>query len=190
MMDAARADEVLASGGVVLFGADTVYGLACAHDNAEPIARIVALKGRAPDKPNALLAFNLEAAEPVLSPLDAVTRHAATALLPGPVTLVLPGGTGLRVPALVPAAEPLAGISTLVTQTSANLSGEPSPCSLADVAPEITEGVDLVLDAGTLPGTASTVVDLRNYAESGSWSVIRPGARSLQELSDVLGAPV
>jgi L-threonylcarbamoyladenylate synthase len=40
----------------------------------------------------------------------------------------------------------------------------------------VRAGVDLVLDAGELPGTPSTVVDLSLYEESGDWSVLREGA--------------
>ncbi len=40
--------DVIAGGGVVLFPSDTVYGLACDPDNADAIARLYALKARAP----------------------------------------------------------------------------------------------------------------------------------------------
>ncbi len=54
-------------------------------------------------------------------------------------------------------------------QTSANLSGEPDARRLADVPRELLLGADLVLDGGELPGTASTVVDLRDYGRTGAW---------------------
>ena len=40
---------------------------------------------------------------------------------------------------------------------------------------QLREGADVVLDGGTLPGTPSTVVDLRDYEASGSWHVLREG---------------
>ena len=39
----------------------------------------------------------------------------------------------------------------------------------------IRAGADLVIDGGELPGTPSTVVDLREY-EAGRWSIVRVGA--------------
>ena len=39
----------------------------------------------------------------------------------------------------------------------------------------IRAGADLVIDGGELPGTPSTVVDLREY-EAGRWSIVREGA--------------
>jgi L-threonylcarbamoyladenylate synthase len=181
--DAQRAAEVLDDGGVILFGADTVYGLACAADRPQAIARMIALKGRDEQKPNAMLAFSLNAAEPLLAELGPRTAAAARALLPGPVTLVLPGGVGLRVPLLVPDAAALATIETLVVQSSANPAGEPAPAKLADVDPALAANADLVLDAGPLPGTASTVIDLRPYEASGAWAILRPGAVDEQNLT-------
>jgi len=184
---AQQAEQVLRSGGVILFGADTVYGLACAHDNPDAQARIAALKRRDPAQPSALLAFSLAAAEPLLEPLGPATRRAVDALLPGPVTLVLPGGGGLRVPALVPQATALASVGTLVVQSSANLTGQPAPASLGEVAPELLAAADLVLDSGPLGGQASTVVDLTGYEHGGRWSVLREGAMAREQVAAALG---
>ena len=153
-----------------MFGADTVYGLACDPENQAAVRRVYELKGRSPDKPAALMFFALDA----LPELGPRTRALAERLLPGPVTLLVPkhGGTlGIRVPDL-PA---LAGARVAVLQTSANLAGGPDPRRLEDVPASIREGADLVLDAGELPGTPSTVLDLRGF-ESGEWSVVREGA--------------
>jgi L-threonylcarbamoyladenylate synthase len=42
---------------------------------------------------------------------------------------------------------------------------------------------DLVLDGGQLPGTPSTVVDLRAYEFDDEWSVAREGAISVTEVA-------
>ncbi len=100
-----------------------------------------------------------------------------TALLPNPehrFPLACgpdPGTLGLRVPAL----EALAGAPP-VLQSSANHAGAPDARRLADVPADIRAGADLVLDGGELPGTPSTVVDLRAYESAGSWRVVRLGA--------------
>jgi tRNA A37 threonylcarbamoyladenosine synthetase subunit TsaC/SUA5/YrdC len=47
-----------------------------------------------------------------------------------------------------------------VAATSANLHGGPEPACLADIPAELREKVGAVVDAGTLPGTPSTVIDL------------------------------
>jgi L-threonylcarbamoyladenylate synthase len=180
--DAATFEACIRAGGVAVFPSDTVYGLACDPDNAEAVARLYALKGRAPDKPAAVMFFALELALAALPELGPRTRALLERLLPGAVTLLLPnprgryplaGETlGLRVPDL----PVLAGVRLPVLQSSANLAGGPDARRLDRVPNAIREGADLVLDGGELPGTPSTVVDLRGYEETGELAVVRAGA--------------
>ncbi len=72
-------------------------------------------------------------------------------------------------------------------QSSANLSGQPEARRLTDVARALRDGADMELDAGELPGVASTVVDLRDYERVGAWSVLRAGAVSGGVVAEVLG---
>ena len=161
-------DECIGSGGIVLFPADTVYGLAVDPGNEEAIERMYELKGRPREKKSALMYFH---ADDVPDLPDAARR-----LLPGPITVVLADGRGVRVPdgprlATVP-----------VLQTSANPSGGPDPRRLEDVEPRIREGVDLEIDGGELPGTASTVVDL----SGGEPRILREGAVSAARIRELL----
>jgi SAM-dependent methyltransferase len=74
-------------------------------------------------------------------------------------------------------------------QSSANLSGAAAPSRLADVPRSIRSAVDLVIDGGELPGTPSTVIDLREYEAGrcgGGWSIVRAGAVAAEELSAAL----
>jgi L-threonylcarbamoyladenylate synthase len=186
----------IAGGGVAVFPADTVYGLACDPTSREAIARLYALKGRPADKPAAVMFFSLERALAALPELGPRTRGALEALLPGPVTLLLPNPLaryplacghdpwtlGLR----VPAPGVLADVSVPVMQSSANLSGGADPRSLEEVDPAIRDGADLVVDAGPLPGTPSTVVDLRAYGSHGTWDVLREGALARDDVAAAL----
>ncbi|MDO8213086.1 L-threonylcarbamoyladenylate synthase [Conexibacter sp. CPCC 206217] len=201
--DAAAFSLTIASGGVAVFPADTVYGLAAAPDDLAAVARLYELKGRQPTKPAALMFFDRDRALAALPELGPRTRGAAERLLPGGVTLLLPqpetgeGGTGadpadapalgLRVPLLDGPLAALAGVELAVVQSSANLAGGPDPRTLADVPQAIRDGVDLVLDAGPLPGTSSTVIDLRGYERAGTWTIVRAGAVSAQRVAQTLG---
>ena len=171
-------DDCIARGGVAVFPADTVYGLACDPLNADAVARLYWLKGRPPDKPAAVMFFDPEQA--LLPELSPRTRALMARLLPAAVTLLVPsdryplaggnGTLGLRVPD-VPA---LGGRPVL--QSSANHAGGPDARRLEDVPEAIRGGADLVLDGGELPGTPSTVVDLREYEASGELQIVRSGA--------------
>lgn len=199
--DAATFARCIAVQGVAVFPADTVYGLACEPDSKEAVYRLYRLKGRKPDKPAAVMFFDLGLALAALPELAAATRDALARLLPGAVTVLVPnpagrfplaGGDdpstlGLRVPRLEGELAPLAAVGWPVLQSSANLAGGPDPRRLDDVPEPIRAGADLVLDGGDLPGTPSTVVDLRRYAEAGEWRVVREGAVPAGAIADLLG---
>jgi L-threonylcarbamoyladenylate synthase len=183
-------ERCISVGGVAIFPADTVYGLATEPDSREGVDRLYRLKGRVPDKPSAVMFFQLEIALAALPGLGERTRAALERLLPGALTLVLPNPgrryplacgpepdrLGLRVPMLEGELAPLAAVGWPVLQSSANRAGEPDARRVDDIDERVRAGVDLVLDAGELPGTPSTVLDLTGYEEDGSWSVIRAGA--------------
>jgi L-threonylcarbamoyladenylate synthase len=183
-------ERCISVGGVALFPADTVYGLATEPDSREGVDRLYRLKGRAADTPAAVMFFGLELALAALPELGARTEEAVRRLLPGALTLLLanparrfplacgpePERLGLRVPLLEGELAPLAEVRWPVLQSSANRTGEPDAARLADVDEDLRAGVDLVLDGGELPGTPSTVVDLTDYEADGSWEVVREGA--------------
>jgi L-threonylcarbamoyladenylate synthase len=184
--DAEAFERTIVEGGVAVFPTDTLYGLGCLAGDESAIERLHELKGRRRDKPSALMCFSIEAASEALESLGARTRAAVERLLPGAVLVVLPGGTGLRVPSLAGPLAALASVKAIVLQTSANLAGGPEPVSLADVPHEIRDGADLVLDGGTLSGVPSTVVDLARYEQAGEWVVLRDGAVDRHTLEDRL----
>ncbi|HEX3174385.1 MAG TPA: L-threonylcarbamoyladenylate synthase [Solirubrobacterales bacterium] len=185
-------EKCIADGGVVVFPADGLYGLACDPLNAAGIERIHELKGRDDGKPSAVLYLSPLAMRELLATLGPRTRDAAGALLPGPVTLVVanperryplacredPERLGVRL-----IGGPLAGAMCPLFQTSANLSGEPAPASFGEVPPDIVAGADLAIDGGTLTGLPSTVVDLTAFDRDGGWTVLREGGLAREELA-------
>jgi tRNA threonylcarbamoyl adenosine modification protein (Sua5/YciO/YrdC/YwlC family) len=195
--DAEAFERCMAVGGVAVFPADTVYGLACDPSNRVAVERLYRLKRRPPDKPSAVMFFDVGVALEAVPEVGGRTREVVRRLLPGAVSLLLPNPTG-RFPLAcgddpgtlglrVPRVDRLSGVRWPVLQSSANLAGGPDPRRLEDVPQRIRRAADLVLDGGELPGTPSTVIDLRRYEEDGSWSVVRPGAVGEAELGPVLG---
>lgn len=186
--DAETFSRCIAVGGVAVFPADTVYGLACEPDLDEAVRRLYALKGRRPDKPAAVMFFQADLALDALAELPAPTRAAVRALVPGGVTLLVPnpagrfpltgGGDtlGLRVPALPEHLRALEAVTWPVLQSSANRAGAADARSLDEVPEAIRAEAELVLDGGVLPGTPSTVIDLRGFATTRDWAVVRDGA--------------
>jgi L-threonylcarbamoyladenylate synthase len=197
--DAARAalERRVGEGGVAIFPADTLYGLACDPLNGEAIERIHAIKGRGDDKPSAVMYFSPLAMRELISGLGPRTRDALGALLPGPVTLVVanrehrypkacredPDRLGVRL-----IEGPLAGAMTPIFQTSANRSGDPPPTRFAEIDDEILGAADLAIDAGELIGEPSTVVDVTAVDAGGGWEILREGALSGADVDRRLAA--
>jgi len=196
---AARAalERCVAAGGVAVFPADGLYGLAGDPLNPVAIVRIHQLKGRDEGRPSAVMYFSPLAMRELVAGLGPRTAAAVSALLPGPVTLVLAnpdhryplacredrGRLGVRL-----LAGPLAGAMCPVFQTSANLSGEPPPARFEDVPEAILAGADLAIDGGELTGLPSTVVDVTTIEEDGTWQVLRRGALSDGDLASALAS--
>ena len=196
---AARAalERTISAGGIAIFPADTLYGLACDPSDPGAIGRIHALKGRDDGKPSAVMFFSPLAMRELLSTLGARTREALAALLPGPVTAVVanperlyplacredPERLGVRL-----IEGPLAGAGCALFQTSANRSGAPAPARYEEIDSGLIEGVELAIDGGELTGVPSTVVDLTRIEAGGRWSILREGALRQPAISGLLAA--
>jgi L-threonylcarbamoyladenylate synthase len=181
-------ERCIAEGGVALFPADTVYGLACDPESEQAVERLYAIKGRPLVRPAAVMFFQRDLALAAVPGLGPHTRRALQRLLPGPVTVLLPnpeghfplacGPTPERLGLRVPELPQLAGVGRPVLQSSANPSGGMDARSLGAVDERIREKVDLIVDGGELPGTASTVIDLTAHEDGGAYEIVREGALS------------
>jgi L-threonylcarbamoyladenylate synthase len=185
-------ERVIAGGGVALFPADTVYGLACDPESKAAVERLYEIKGRSPDRPAAVMFFQLEPALAALRQLGPRTRATFEELLPGPVTLLVPNPERLyplacgpapeRLGVRVPEVPLLSDVRRPILQSSANPSGGADARRVQDVEERIRDKVDLVIDGGELPGTASTVIDLSAYEQSGNYEIVREGALAAEEV--------
>jgi L-threonylcarbamoyladenylate synthase len=196
--DAARSalERCIGAGGVAIFPADTLYGLACDPLKPEAVERIHSIKGRDEGRPSAVMYFSPQAMRELVSGLGPRSRQAVSELLPGPVTLVIanperryplasrdvPETLGVRL-----IAGPLAGAMTPILQTSANPSGQDPPRSFEEVDERVVTAADLAIDGGELIGAPSTVVDLTELDSEGRWEVLREGALPRGAIEQVLG---
>jgi L-threonylcarbamoyladenylate synthase len=162
------------AGRPVILPTDTVYGLCADAYREGPVRRLAHLKGRPEGMPVALLAAELDVVLDAVPELRGRAAVLARKLLPGPYTLVLPNpgrrfrwlagenpyAIGIRVPELPDSARAVLDRVGALAATSANIHGRRDPARLEDIPDEIRTGVAAIVDAGELPGTPSTVVDL------------------------------
>jgi L-threonylcarbamoyladenylate synthase len=188
-------DEVVAAirgGQPVVLPTDTVYGLCADAFHEEPVRRLYRLKGRDDFHPTALVATDDAAL------LDAIPELRGQPLLQGPFTLILPNPgrrlpwltgdrpdtIGVRIPSLSGDVAAVLHQVGVVAATSANRPGGPDPSSVDDIPLELRNGCAAILDAGPLPGTPSTVIDLTGREPV----VVREGAVPVGEAVELVRA--
>lgn len=191
----------LATGGLLAYPTETVYGLGSAPE-ATALTALARLKGRPPKKPFLLLVSTYAMAEAEGLVFNDAARVLALAFWPGPLTLVLPGGEG-RLPEQLRGAEGgiavrhtsqrgvaqlVAAIGRPLTSTSANKPGGP-PAPGVDAIGDlfrdaIAAGELLVLDGGVLGNVPpSTLVDCTSSVPR----LVREGAIPRAELRRAAG---
>lgn len=171
--DLAPAVSALRSGGVVAFPTETFYGLAVDPRSDAAVAKVFALKRRAPDQPLPLIAGDVDQVVDHVGTLTPLAARLASRGWPGPLTLIIPASPRLcdavhlstgKVAVRVPAgalARALAGrAGHAITSTSANISGDPPAATPEEVVASFASGIDVLIDSGPTPaGLPSTIVD-------------------------------
>ena len=191
----------LGNGGLLAYPTETVYGLGSRAVQAD-VAALAAMKGRSASKPFLLLISGRSMAEAHGLAFNASADALARAFWPGPLTLVLPGGSG-RLPDMLRGpdggiavrwtshqaiAALVAALGSPLTSTSANIPGQPpgpgADAIARDFAPAVAAGQLLVLDGGVLGNRPpSTVVDCTRPRAQ----IVREGTLSVHELRRAVG---
>ena len=186
------AAAVIRQGGIFAFPTRCLYGLGADAFNPEAVDRIFKIKQRPPNKPLLVLLDDPQRLKSLVTHISVAAKVISERFWPGRVTLVfdasaqvpnyLTAGTGkigIRL-AGHPVAAALAGATRgPITGTSANVSGNPGCHQIRDLMPEVTEQLDLILDAGPLKGgRGSTVVDVTGKIPR----VLREGVVSEKEI--------
>ncbi len=196
-----EAAAVIKDGGLVGMPTETVYGLAANARDGKAVARIFEAKGRPQFNPLIVHVNDIDAAKEIahMSEQDLLV---AQEFWPGPLTLILlrRQGSGLsdlvsaglgtvavRVPSHKTARAFIAECGVPIAAPSANKSGTLSTTTPAHVAQSLGDGVDLILADGISEvGLESTVLDCTGDIPC----VLRPGAVTAEELSEVLDCKV
>lgn len=193
------AAEVIQAGGIIVYPTETLYGIGCSAMHRRALQRVQELKKRAEPKPILVLIRSREELRPLVREVPDAAEALMNAFWPGPLTIVLrasetvlpeltqgKGTIGVRIPSCAVCLRLLELAGFPITSTSANLSGNTPLDTIASMRSVLTPGIDLYLDAGTLPPSKpSTVVD----ASGPSLRILREGAVSADAIRGVIPEP-
>ena len=183
--EADEAVRVMRGGGIILYPTDTVWGLGCDATNAAAVERIYRLKRSENKKSMLVLCASADMTVRYVNKAPGVAFEVME-LATSPLTAILPGAAGLaenlipdegtlgvRIPDHEFCRRMLAGLKKPIVSTSANISGEATPVGLQDVAKEIVDGVDFVVNPrfeGKPTRKASSIIA---FGEGGEVRIIR-----------------
>ncbi len=191
MIDRADIDSALAAlkrGGVILYPTDTVWGLGCDATDAAAVQRIFALKRRSDSKALICLLDSADSLEHWVSGVPDVAYELLDAAV-DPLTVIydrahvppiapnLPapdGSLAVRIPDNDFCRELCRRLQRPLVSTSANISGQPTPMTFADISPEVSAAVDYVCTSGRRDSghrKSSTIIKL---TADGRVTIIRP----------------
>ena len=187
---------VVRKGGVIIFPTDTVYGIGCDPFNDLAVKRIFEIKNREKNKPLPVLAATVDRVGKIAR-MERVATTLARRYWPGRLTIVCPlqdrrisslvsansGKIAVRIPGNKCILK-LLRECTYLTGTSANRSGEDPMRDIRQIISSRLEGIDRVLDGGSLTDSMeSTVIDVCNQMRP---IVLRSGAVASDEIFETL----
>ncbi len=190
------AADVVRKGGVLVYPTETLYGIGADARNPVAVRKVMAAKRRHDAKPILVLADSIEMVQSLATEIPQTALVLMKRFWPGPLTIVfkaaagLPeeitqgsGTIGIRIPANQFCIELIKACGCPITSTSANVSGEPVHRTLSDIRRSLDSGIDLYIDAGTLPESKpSTVVSIVDDPPK----LIREGVISFEDVQTVL----
>lgn len=154
--DISRAVEVMNRGGVIVYPTDTIWGIGCDATNEEAVRRVFEIKRRNDAKAlislvdtEAKLQFYVREVPDVAWQLIDVTDTPLTIIYDGarnlaPNLLAPDGSAAIRITSEEFSRNLCMRMKRAIVSTSANVSGEPSPRTFAEISPEILRAVDYV----------------------------------------------
>lgn len=198
----AEALKVLREGGVILYPTDTIWGLGCDATNPEAVKKIYDIKRRSDSKSLVLLANDMDMVARYIKQIPdiavdlvEVNDKPMTIVYPGAVcgnapaegekavadryhlaynTVAEDGSVGIRIPLMDFCKNLIFKLARPIVSTSANISGEPSPQTYADIPEEIRSAVDYIVHPSLEKGSTGLASQIIKLEVDGQVQIIRP----------------
>ncbi|MEN6621219.1 MAG: L-threonylcarbamoyladenylate synthase [Smithella sp.] len=166
--------EILAVGGVIAYPTETFYGLGVDATNENAIRKIYDIKGRNFNNPISVIIGRKKDLKQLVKEIPATAIELLEEFWPGPLTIVFEASDkvsplltaktnkiGIRISSNRGATAIAQKLGRPLTATSANLSGAPECTNATEVARQIGDKIDAIIDMGETPGgRGSTIIDV------------------------------
>lgn len=194
------AGKVIASGGLVAFPTETVYGLGANALDENAVKKVYEAKGRPSDNPMIVHISRASDIGQLTRMLSADIVNVIDNFSPGPLTIVVKkrdevpltttGGmdtVGVRIPDNEIARALIEAAGVPIAAPSANLSGKPSPTTAQHVIDDLDGKVDVILKGEDCRvGIESTVLDMSGE----ELMILRPGIITAEQIEAAVGKKV
>lgn len=196
-----KALAALRNGGVILYPTDTVWGIGCDASDPVAVAKVYDIKKRADSKSLVLLASDLdmvgrfvcEIPEMAIQLVE-VNDKPMTIVYPGAVagerpsdgkdaaadrhclaynTVAEDGSVGIRIPMMDFCRDLVHKFGRPIVSTSANISGEATPESFAEIPDAVKNAVDYIIDQSLEAGSTGQSSSVIKVGLDGSIVIIR-----------------
>ncbi len=156
--DIKKAVEVLQQGGLILYPTDTIWGIGCDATNADAVKKVYKLKQRQDSKSMLVLLDNDAKLNSYIEEIPEMAWDLIE-LSTKPLTIIYPNAKNLASNLL--AEDKSIGIRITeetfsnrlcqrfkkpIVSTSANISGQPSPQNFGEIAEDVKNGVDFIVN--------------------------------------------
>jgi len=183
--DIKQALDVLYKGGVILYPTDTIWGIGCDATNEEAVRRVYEIKRRADSKAMLVLVDSdvkvqsfIREVPDVAWDLIELSEKPLTIIYDGarnlaPSLVAEDGSVGMRVTREEFSKQLCFRFRKPIVSTSANISGEPSPASFAEISEEIKQAVDYIVAVRQDEPPCATPSSIIKLGAGGQVKVIR-----------------
>jgi L-threonylcarbamoyladenylate synthase len=177
--------KTLSAGGLILYPTDTVWGIGCDATNAEAVNRIYQLKQRDDSKALIVLIDSADHLDHYVVDVPMIARELIDVAVK-PLTIIYEGAynlapnvlgdedsVGIRIPNDEFCHRLCERYGKPIVSTSANVSGEPTAKTFADIAPAIVEGVDYAVQYRRNDNTTRQPSNIILLSRDGTFKIIR-----------------
>jgi L-threonylcarbamoyladenylate synthase len=183
--DIKKCIQVLRSGGLILYPTDTIWGIGCDATNAGAVKKVYDLKQRADNKALIVLLDHIDHLDHYVIDVPEMARELVDVAVK-PLTIIYEGAfnvakellgendsLGIRIPHDEFCQQLCERFGKPIVSTSANVSGQPSAATFAEISAAIKDGVDYVVNYrqdDTRKHDSSNILLLRS---DGTFKIIR-----------------